>query len=110
MENTGEVKEVEEIEVEVVIPEVQDKDDPSKPMQQKQERPVRPRRKMKAPQYYGQVDDIEGQDEDEGTRSEEDDQEYRVKKILARHKGPNNKWEYLVQFTGYPPNEAMWRC
>ena len=95
-------------EAEVAALRTQDDDELSEPMQQENVRPVRPKRKAKAPQYYGYADDTEDHFEDEGVGSDEDDQEYRVKKILARRKGPDNKWEYLVQFTGYPPNEAMW--
>ena len=106
-------KELEETEAAVAISDISDKDELpkeelSKPTQEKPGKPDRPKRKTKAPQYYGQVDDNEDYEEDEGMRSEEDDQEYRVKKILSHQKGPDNKWEYLVQFTGYPPNEVIW--
>ncbi len=105
VENIGDIEEVEG----AAGTEVQIEDDLPKAMQQQdQEKPTRPKRKTTAPRYYGQFDDNEDQDEDEGINSDEDDQEYRVKKILARRRGPNKKWEYLVQFTGYPPNEAMW--
>ncbi len=67
----------------------------------------RPKRQRKPPDYYGV--EIEPQDTDDSdTQEDEDTQEYRVKRILARRRGPRNRWEYKVQFTGYSPKEAIW--
>ncbi len=65
------------------------------------------KRQRKAPDYYG-MEQKPQESEDSETEDEEDTQEYRVKRILAKRRAPNGRWEYKVQFTGYSPKEAMW--
>ncbi len=53
--------------------------------------------------------ELKPQEADEGdTQEDEDIQEYRVKRTLAKMRGPRGRWEYKVHFTGYSPKEAMW--
>ncbi len=67
----------------------------------------RPKRQRKAPDYYGVGKEPQDTDESDA-QEDEDTQEYRVKRILAKRRGPRNRWEYKVQFTGYSPKEAIW--
>ncbi len=74
------------------------------------EEKVRPQEQRKPPKYYGV--DPEAQPDEEvqsDTESEkEDTQECRIEKILSTRQGPKVKWEFKVQFMGYPPLEAIW--
>ncbi len=67
----------------------------------------RSKRRRKSPEYLG-VDVNPQEPDDESDTQDDDDQEYRVKRILAKRRGPQNRWEYKVQFSGYSPREAIW--
>ncbi len=68
----------------------------------------RTKRRRKAPDYFGVEVNPQETDDESDTQDEEDTQEYRVKRILAKRRGPQNRWEYKVQFSGYSPREAIW--
>ncbi len=67
----------------------------------------RSKRQRKTPEYYG-VNKEPQETDDSDAQEDKDTQEYRVKRILAKRRGPRNRWEYKVQFTGYSPKEAIW--
>ena len=68
----------------------------------------RTKRRRKAPDYFGMDKNPQQTDDESDTQEDDDNQEYRVKKILAKRRGPRNRWEYKVQFSGYSPREAIW--
>ena len=76
-------------------------------------RKLRERTTLKKPEYYGEpVTTLTNQQAQRlfgySSKSRDRNQYYKVKRVLGKCPTINNEMQYLVQFVGYDPSEAIW--